>query len=114
MLMTFKSKAAADVLMYQKHAKPLLDLLHKDLQRGVITAVELPAAVALLEAEVAQIKADEIAQERERAAASAGYANDDEPLTGAHLPVSFATRTYPLMEMLRAAQKAHHDVMWGV
>jgi uncharacterized small protein (DUF1192 family) len=113
MLMTFKSKAAADVLMYEMHAKPLIDLLHKDVQRGVITVAELPAAVALLEAEVAQIKAIETA--RERAQASALNDNqDEEALTGALLPVSFATRTYPLMEMLRAALKARHDVLWGV
>ena len=46
MLLTFKSKGAADVLMYEAHAKPLLDLLHKDLKRGVITAAEAGPATA--------------------------------------------------------------------
>jgi len=37
MLITFTSKSSADVLMYETHAKPILDLLGKDTQRGVIT-----------------------------------------------------------------------------
>jgi hypothetical protein len=38
MLITFKSKAYPNVMMYQDHAKRILDLLHKDSDRGVITA----------------------------------------------------------------------------
>ena len=38
MLVTFKSKAAAEVLMYEDHAKRILDLLNKDVKRGIITA----------------------------------------------------------------------------
>ena len=43
MLVTFKSKAAAEILMYEAHAKPILDLLGKDIERGVITADEAMA-----------------------------------------------------------------------
>ena len=50
MLITFKSKAAADVTMYQVHAKRLLDLLNKDLTRGVITAAETAHAAVPVEA----------------------------------------------------------------
>ena len=46
MLITFTSKSAADVLMYEMHAKPLLDLLGKDVHRGVITAEEAAEAIA--------------------------------------------------------------------
>jgi hypothetical protein len=28
--------------------------------------------------------------------------------------VSFSTRAYPLLEMLRAARSEGHDVLWGV
>ena len=38
MLVKFKSKAAADVVMYEEHAKLILDLLGKDVKQGIITA----------------------------------------------------------------------------
>ena len=41
MLITFKSSAAADVLMYKAHAKPLLDVLEKEIDQGIITANEM-------------------------------------------------------------------------
>ena len=56
MLIIFKSKAAAEVIMYEEHAKRILDLLGKDVKRGVITAEEAPAAIARLESEIAQSK----------------------------------------------------------
>lgn len=106
MLLTFKSKGAADVLMYETHAKPLLDLLHKDLKRGVITAAEAGPAVARLEQEIALSKARET---------PAGIDEDDEDkVHGVHAHVSFGTRAFPLLEMLRAAQRGSHDVLWGV
>jgi hypothetical protein len=52
MLITFKSKAYPNVMMYQDHAKRILDLLHKDGERGVITAEEAGRAVKLLENEI--------------------------------------------------------------
>ena len=52
MLITFKSKAAADLLMYKTHAKPLLDALGKDLDQGIITAEDMAAAIATLEYEI--------------------------------------------------------------
>jgi len=111
MLVTFKSKAAAEILMYEKHARPILDLLGKDVTRGIITAAEMPQAVARLEAEIEESRRREAAEEAERAA----QAGPDEGAQAAQpQPVSFAARAYPLLEMLRAAQKANADVMWGV
>ena len=56
MLITFTSKSAADVLMYEMHAKPLLDLLGKDVHRGVITAEEAAEAIARIEAAITESK----------------------------------------------------------
>lgn len=111
MLVTFKSKAAAEILMYEKHARPILDLLGKNVTRGIITADEMPAAVARLEAEIEERRRREAAEQAERAAQAAP--DEEEPPPHAQ-PVSFATRAFPLLEMLRAAQKAKADVMWGV
>ncbi len=114
MLITFKSKAAADVLMYEEHAKRILDLLHKDIKRGVITSTEAPAAIATLEEEIAESRLHPTPEEvRRDVLAHHGEENDDKD----HEPVEFvrfAARAYPLLEMLRAAQREGRDVMWGV
>ncbi len=114
MLVTFKSKAAAEVLMYEEHAKRILDLLNKDVKRGIITSAEAPNAVARLEAEIAESRLHPTSEEvRRDVMAHHGDEGDDNE----HEPVqfvSFATRAYPLLEMLRAARNEGHDVMWGV
>ncbi len=108
MLVTFKSKAAAEVLMYGIHAKPILDLLGKDVARGVITADEAGEAIRRIESEIA-VRHDQ----EEKAANARGNDDDDAPdPRGNH--ISFGTRAYPLLEMLRAANREHEFVMWGV
>jgi hypothetical protein len=114
MLVTFKSKAAAEVLMYEEHAKRILDLLHKDIKRGVITAAEMPRAVSTLETEIAESRMHAASDEVQRdVLAHHGDSGDDNEHEHAEY-VSFSTRVYPLLEMLRAAQKEGCDVMWGV
>lgn len=114
MLVTFKSKAAAEVLMYEEHAKRLLDLLQKDVRRGVITAEEAANAITKLESEIAQSKIHPTTEEMKRdVVAHHGAAGDDNEDEQADF-VSFSTRAYPLLEMLRAALKGGHDVVWGV
>jgi hypothetical protein len=114
MLITFKSKAAADVLMYKEHAKRILDLLHKNADRGVITAAEAGNAVALLEAEIAESLIHPASEEVERdVQAHHGELGDDSEHEQAQI-VSFSARVYPLLEMLRAADKSGQDTVWGV
>jgi hypothetical protein len=113
MLITFTSKAAADVLMYQDHAKRILDLLHKDKDRGVITAAEAPHAVAILEKEIAESQQHQPSNEVQRDVNAHRRDEEDTDHEEAQ-QVSFATRAYPLLEMLRAARDQGRDVMWGV
>jgi predicted metalloendopeptidase len=113
MLVIFKSKAAAEVIMYEEHAKRILDLLGKDTKRGVITAAEAGDAIAKVEAEIARIKTAEEEKAREEASAE-GSASDDDKETRPKQGVSFATRSYPLLEMLRAAQRQGQPVAWGI
>lgn len=114
MLITFRSKAASDVLMYQDHAKRMLDLLHKSPTRGVITADEAPLAVAILEKEIAESRMHPVTDDVQRdVKAHHGDIGDDTDHEEMQV-VSFATRAYPLLEMLRAAKRGGHDVIWGV
>ncbi len=114
MLVTFKSKAASDVLMYEEHARRILDLLGKEVKRGVITAAETGPAITRLETEIKQSTlhsaSENIQHDIEAHHGAAGDDNDHEPVEA----VSFATRSYPLLEMLRAAQKDGHVVAWGI
>lgn len=114
MLITFKSKAAADVLMYEEHASRILDLLHKDHKLGVITAAETGNAIKLLEGEItiskSHIASEAIARDILAHHGEDGDDNEHEPPE----TVSFSSRAYPLLEMLRAAHQENQDVMWGV
>jgi polyhydroxyalkanoate synthesis regulator phasin len=114
MLITFTSKAAAEVTMYKEHAKRILDLLGKDVDRGVITAAEAPKAVEVLEKEIAETRMHHASDDVQRDvhAHHSEVANDSDH-EGMEV-VSFATRAYPLLEMLRAASKGGNDVLWGV
>jgi len=107
MLLVFHSKAAADVLMLSHHAAPILQAAGKagttdqDVpERGVFTAVQLPAAIAAIERATAQ------------AGAPMQDADPDEPVPAMAQPVSLRVRAYPLLDMLRRAQKKGVDVLW--
>ena len=107
MLITFKSKAAADLLMYKTHAKPLLDTLGKDLDQGIITAEDMATAIAALENEITLSKRQPAADHDDN---KDSYGDDFE----SSKQVSISARAFPLLEMLRAAQKENTFVMWGV
>ena len=114
MLITFKCKSYPEVLMYQEHAKRILDMLNKDTERGVITAEEAPRAVALLEGEIEESRKHQVSEQVERDV-HAHHGDDIED--NEHEPievVTFSTRAYPLLEMLRSARDQQTDVLWGV
>ncbi len=109
MLVTFRSKAAADVPMYAENAKMLLSVIGKSLEpesapRGIITAAEVPAALAKLKAAAdASRRTQKEQSDRSR---------DDEP--GQALSVGLAQRAFPLIDMLERAAKDQRDIVWGV
>ncbi|HYA66163.1 MAG TPA: DUF1840 domain-containing protein [Burkholderiaceae bacterium] len=100
-LVTFRSKAASEIIMYAQTAQRLLEIMGKSMaERGVITKEEVGEALARLVQAV----------ENERPEAEP--AEDELPAGGR--PVSLRQRAYPLVQMLRAAQKRHVDVTWGI
>ena len=107
MLVTFKSKAAADVPMYAEHAKMLLAVVGKSLEpesapKGIITAADVPAALARLKA----------AADASRRTEKENGQRDDEP--GRAISVGLAQRAFPLIDMLERAAKDQRDIVWGV
>ena len=107
MLYKFKSKAAGDVIMTGPVGDAVLRLVGKaPAPKGIVPAGDMPAAIIALEAAIA---ADEAA----RAQAEAEAAAD-----GRVLPpregVTLRQRAWPLVEMMKRAQRAGHDIVWGV
>ena len=107
-LVIFRSKAAADITMFAENARRIFEVIGRpESARGVITAEQVPDALQRLTAAVDQEKA-------QHRAASADAANDEPEGQGtAARGVTFSQRAFPLMEMLRAAQKKNADVTWG-
>lgn len=108
MLYKFKSKAAADLIMLELHGRRMLQLIGKpvDDRQGILLAADMPAAVAALEAAIAQEEA-----QRKTAEAEAAARGEELPaLEG----VSLRQRATPFIEMLRRCQHAGKEIVWGV
>ncbi|NMG44773.1 DUF1840 family protein [Aromatoleum toluvorans] len=111
MLITFKSAAGADVIMFGDIAKRLVAILGKDPQdaKGIVTVAQLPDAIARLRATIDEEKA------RHKTAAQ----DDDEDAPdperhGMAAPVSLAQRAWPLLDLLQLSHKEGVPVTWGV
>ncbi|RTZ43328.1 DUF1840 domain-containing protein [Candidimonas sp. SYP-B2681] len=108
MLVVFHSKAAAEVLMFSKHALPILKAAGKPYtdtlpERGVITRDQLDAAIKGIEHAIAADTESEFSDD-----------NDDND-TKEHpiaQPVSFRRRAFPLLAMLRLSRQEDADVIW--
>ncbi len=107
MLYRFKSKASGDVVMLEPNGRQLLDILGKDPSGpGILLCGQMPAAIAALQAAVAQEEAEQ-AQRRQEAEA------DGEPLPETER-IGLRTRVTPFIEMLRHSMREECDVVWGV
>jgi len=108
MLYKFKSRAAPDLIMLEPNGRRVLQLIGKpvDAKEGILQPADMPAALAALEAAIAQ-------EESERRAAEAEAASKGEELPEPE-GVSLRQRAAPFIEMLRRCQQADKDIVWGV
>ena len=105
MLVTFRTKAYANITMFGDVAKQLLELMgHSGTIPSAIAAEEVPAALARLVAGV----------ERRRAAEAGDVPEVDRGRDDYDAPrkVTLSQRAAPLLELLRAAAANKADVMW--
>ncbi len=115
MLITFKSKAAADIVMYKEHAQRILELLDKDIERGIIVKEDAASAVATIEEAIADSRTHSVSGLVQHDVAEHPQPNEDGDHEHAPIEnISFAARAFPLLEMLRAAHEQGCDVVWGV
>jgi hypothetical protein len=106
-LYKFRSKAGSDVIMMGPNGDEVLRLIGKGpAPKGIIEPEAMPAAIAAIEHAVA---ADEAARAQQEAEAQAD-GKTLEPREG----VTLRQRAWPLIEMMRRAQPAGHDIVWGV
>jgi hypothetical protein len=97
MLVTFTTKAYADITMFGDVALAMLKKMgHSGTVPGAIRAEDVPAALDRLRK---AIEADKF---------PAPVPDQDEN----EVPVSMAHRAFPLINLLEAAAKAKENVMW--
>jgi hypothetical protein len=109
MLIIFKSKAAGDVMMFGDVAYAMMKIMGKaPAEKGIVTAEQLPDAIARLKAAVAQDKAERpVVDHDERQ-------YEKTPEGGKREHVSLARRAVPLIELLEYSLKENAPVVWGV
>ncbi len=109
MLITFKSKESADIIMFGDIAKQLLTIMGKDghEQEGIVTVEQLPSAIANLKEAIGidRDRQQQLPEQAERAASE-----DDK--SGIDAPVGLSQRAWPLVDMLERAKEAGTPVIW--
>lgn len=114
MLITFSSNSSADVLMLDKHALMVLKALGRDYEtvpaEGVITHEQLAESISRLAKAIEQDKANRSDFYAEQEAREDRGEEKVHPMLE---PVDLARRAYPLMQMMKEAQKDEKDyVVW--
>jgi hypothetical protein len=103
MLVTFTTKAYADITMFGDVARAMLKMMgHSDTVPGAILADDVPGALESLKKSLESIAATQ----------ANGKPKDDARDESGERPVSLAHRALPLIELLTAAARQHADVMW--
>ncbi|QKV51679.1 DUF1840 domain-containing protein [Comamonas antarctica] len=103
----FKSRATADLIMLDATARRLLEIVGKDTEGpGIITAEQIPGALAALEQAVR-------AEEARRAEAQQDEDEQDHgDATAKGEGVSLRQRTAPFVDMLKRSAAEGRDVTW--
>ena len=107
MLYKFKSRATADLIMLEANGRQVMEIIGKspDDEHGIITAEQIPAAIAALEAAAAEEAAKlSAAAEGESQDESAAAANSDS--------VVLSQRIAPFVDMLRRSAAEGKEVIW--
>lgn len=101
--------------MYKEHAQRILSLLDKDIDRGIIIHADTRKAISTIEAAITDSRMHHVSElvrhdVNVHPQPSATGDHDHEKVE----PVSFASRAYPFLQMLKAACEHGNDVVWGV
>ena len=110
MLYKFKSRATSDLIMLEPVGRRLLQIIGKspDDAHGIITAEQIPAAIAALQKAVDEEKADQAAA----AAADAGGTDAGEAPPEPSERIWLRQRVAPFIEMLQTSAAQGREVIW--
>ena len=107
MLYKFKSKAAGDLIMLEPNGRQVLQIIGKDpAPKGIIEPAQMGPAMQALESAIAREEAEQ-KQSDGQAQSKGEKALRDEG-------ISLRQRAVPFVDMLRRAEKAGQDIVWGV
>jgi hypothetical protein len=107
MLYKFKSKAAGDLIMLEPNGRQVLQIIGKDpAPKGIIEPPQMAAAILALESAMAREEAEQ------KQADAQAQAKGDKAVRAEG--VSLRQRAVPFIDMLRRADKAGEDIVWGV
>jgi hypothetical protein len=108
MLITFRSQASGDVMMFDNVAKQMLRIIGKEpADKGIVTVEQLPGAIEALKN---AITADKAAWSEH--SASGKVATEPEADSGDDMFVSASQRAQPLLELFEWSLKADKPVLW--
>lgn len=108
-MITFQSQAAGDVMMFGEVARQMLGIIGKEpADKGIITAAQLPEAIAALKDAIA---ADKVAWTDRSAFGPAE--SGVEPDGGQDMFVSSSQRAQPLLELFEWSLKDEKPVLWS-
>jgi cyclopropane-fatty-acyl-phospholipid synthase len=104
MLYKFKSRATADLILLEPHGRQILQIIGKSPDvRGIVTAAQIPSAIAALEAAV-------VADEAQPPADDADENAEQEERRDS---VRLRQRAAPVIDMLKRSAAEDTDVVWG-
>jgi cyclopropane-fatty-acyl-phospholipid synthase len=107
MLYKFKSKAAGDLIMLEPNGRQVLQIIGKDpAPKGIVEPAQMGAAIQALEAAIVRDEAEQKKAEEEAQARGEKALRPD--------GISLRQRAVPFIDMLRRAEKAGEDIVWGV
>lgn len=107
MLVTFSSRAHADITMFGDVAVRLLKMMgHSGTVPSAIVAADVPEALARLEAELSRLEPVAAAEGDAQAPRDSSFKEQEERT------VSLRHRALPLIQLLEAAKKSESNIMW--
>jgi hypothetical protein len=106
MLYKFKSKTTSDLIMLESNGRRVLEIIGKTpAAQGIVLVAQMPAAIARLEAAIAQEQAER--QEATDTGDDGDREDDDDTL-------SLRQRALPFVDLLKRCSQAGSDLVWGV
>lgn len=117
MLYKFKSKETSDLIMLAQHARQILTAIGKEPSaQGILLPDDMSNAIQRLQE---AIQAEEAAAKKgkENSAQKSHFKEDEQDMTKfdeTTPSVSLKQRAVPFIEMLKRAQAAQVEVVWGV